>query len=70
MQSLVIPNRKQIGPFCRHRGAHRREPVGAQSGGYRVSRDRGDVTVGQRDARLALANARRRYDDVIGNFPV
>jgi hypothetical protein len=35
----------------------------------RVARPRG-CHRRQRDARLALANARRRYDDVIGNFPV
>jgi hypothetical protein len=30
----------------------------------------GAVTVGNEAARLAFADARQRYDDVIGNFPV
>jgi hypothetical protein len=38
-------------------------------GGYPVSHDRRAVTVGNRGARLALADARQRYN-VVGNFPV
>jgi hypothetical protein len=41
-----------------------------QNGGYRVSHDRGAVTVGNEAPVWPLADSRQRYDDVIGNFPV
>ena len=44
--------------------------MSAHSGGYRVSHDRGAVTVGNEAPVWPLADSRQRYDDVIGNFPV
>jgi hypothetical protein len=38
--------------------------------GYRVSHDRGAVTIGNEAPGWPLADPRQRYDDVIGDFPV
>ncbi len=47
----------------------RRERIARAEGGYRVSHDRGAVTIGNEAACLAFAGAQNRHDD-IGYFPV